>query len=181
MQSTRKTIEIPEKEDTLVSHFGRSSTRGRNLLTAKEMNNRSGARPVAANLNMTAKDMSVSDILAGSRSERVRRMSQVPQANLNNNPADEKVRKYLESQKDQTIQPSFKSRSQSAAIALFEQDENNFIAEIPANFQASSPPTCLTPGNDMKGNNDQKLKYTDSAKIPIELDDFGGGGYLLKR
>lgn len=94
-----------------------------------------------------AHEMSVNNILAGSRSERVRRLSNAPNA----------------------------SRGESAGFtsankARFEQDERDFIAEIPDGFQANSPPTCEAPAG-----------YSDSARIPIEIDDFGGRGYLLKK
>lgn len=152
MQSTRKNI-IPEED----FHTARTSTRAMRIpMSPREMGNRSGARAVAANLNgTTIKDLSVNDILAGSRSERVRRMSQVPSGK------------------------STGKNGQTAAIAMFEQDENNFIAEIPSGFAPKSPPTCQTPLRDV--NNRLNPQYTNSAKIPIHLDDFAGEGYLLRK
>lgn len=163
MQSTRKTIETEEDtrhllNPTRTSSHGRSMTRNRCTLSPYEMSNRSGARAVAANMNgTTAQDLTVDDILAGSRSEKVRRLSQVP-ANSGRTSYN-------------------RTQSQNAAMARFEKDENNFIAEIPEGFQPGSPPTCQMPPN-------KQGKHTlmvDSAKIPIQLDDFGGEGYLLRK
>lgn len=150
MQSTRKTIEPPDDHQRILTE--QQTGRNRYTLSTTEMSNRS---------TVNRKDMSVADILAGSRSERVRRMSQGGAA-------------------PPPMTSKSKTRSQNAAVAMFEQDENNFIAEIPAGFQPRSPPTCQTP-KDKKKRQPQQYQNTDSAKIPIQLDDFGGEGYLLKK
>lgn len=164
MQSTRKSIVPPPEDNTLTqSHMGRSSNRSRATITPHEMGNRSGARAVAANMNATnVSNMSVNDILAGSRSERVRRMSQAPL-------------------QEKRGAGSSKRQANATALAMFEQDENNFIAEIPAGFQPGSPPTCETPTKSEKQRRNNQLLYADNARIPIELDDFGGEGYLLRK
>lgn len=151
MQSTRKSIAT--EEDPLPEPMPRNAARNRSTLTAIEMSNKTGARAVPANMNNTnnTRDLSVSDIFANSRSDRVRRMSQVPES---------------------------RKQANNTAMAIFERDENEFIAEIPAGFQAQSPPTCLTPKSRLQVPGGQQ-SYSRAAKIPIELDDFGGEGYLL--
>lgn len=192
MQSTRKTIEAPEDELRPVLQSGRSSSqRNRFTLSPNQMSNRSDGTLMNAtspndmsvsailpgkvrrlNLNATsARDMSVSDILAGSRSEKVRRMSQAL------GPGTSTTSNLQMPTKGTTKKPS---SSASAAVAMFERDENDFIAEIPAGFEPSSPPTCQTP---TKRENRKQAQFlsADTAKIPIQLDDFGGEGYLLRK
>lgn len=163
MQSTRKAIETEEDTRALLNppstSHGRSMARNRCTLSPHEMSNRSGARAVAANMNgTTVRDLTVDDILAGSRSEKVRRLSQAPG-------------------RDSGRTSHNRTQSQNAALARFEQDENNFIAEIPEGFQPASPPTCQMPSNKQR----KQTLMVDSAKIPIQLDDFGGEGYLLRK
>lgn len=179
MQSTRKSI-VPPQDDTLV-HVGRSAVRNRASVAAYELSNKSGARAVAANLNGTAsmRDMSVNDILAGSRSERVRRMSQAPMGESMIGGSSGKGGGQDRSKQQQKQQHHHQQNA--TALAMFEQDENNFIAEIPAGFQPGSPPTCETATKQQKQKRNNQLLYADSAKIPIELDDFGGEGYLLRK
>lgn len=155
LQSTRKSI-----ESDLAEHIGRPSIRSRGSVTAHDLPNRSGARAVAANLNGTSdpinvRDLSVNQLLAGSRSERVRRLSQAPAA-----------------------PPPAKNKKQDRVLQMFESDERNFLAEIPMGFQPSSPPVC-----EKRSNNrfQQHQPFTDAARIPIDLDDFGGEGYLLSK
>lgn len=163
MQSTRKSIAVPMEEESMTSrHVARTAARNRQNTNAKaqEMGNRSGARAVAAQMNgSTVRDISVNNILAGSRSERVRRLSQVGGgggAGAGGRGGRGKGAK-------------------DAVLEMLERDENNFIPEIPMGFQPTSPPTCEAPVQR------RTAQYTDSAKIPIELDDFGGEGYLLKK
>lgn len=163
LQSTRKSI-----ESDLAEHIPRSNIRNRGSTTAYDLANRSGARAVAANLNGTTdpinvRELSVNQLLAGSRSERVRRLSQAPAAAAVLPPP-----------------PALKTKKKDRVLQMFESDEQNFLAEIPMNFQPSSPPVCEKRSNN-NSNNVAQQKYMDAARIPIELDDFGGEGYLLSK
>lgn len=137
MHSTRKSMATEEA----------NPSRHRSSCSPDRRMNRGGGNPMdfsSANRSK-AQDLTIQNILANSRSERVKRLSHAPH--------------------------EWRSHSSSCSNrARLEQDEKDFIAEIPEGFQPNSPPTC-----------EASSSHTDSARVPIDLDDFGGGAYLLKK
>lgn len=94
----------------------------------------------------TAKNLSVDDILASSRSEKVRRMSNMKATNESFHRGEDVLKRL-------------------------EHDEKNFIAEIPMNHRPSIVPAKI---------HDRMTMSQGGQRIPIELEDFKGPGYIMK-